>query len=377
MMIIWKHLKWVVSGLIVLISVLTLRFYTSTVNSNDNFVNVCDWYGMIDPSIIKQFEDETGIKVQYDLFDNNEVLEAKLLASNSGYDVVFPTALPYVMRQIPIGIYQPLNKTQLPNLKKLNHIIVDNMNDVDPNMTYVIPFYWGTLGVIIDEDKLKKLNIPVDVDSYDVLFNANNLKNLAQCGVGFLEESVDIFPLALLHLKENPLSESLEDLQLAYNQLKTLRPYIRKFSSARFMNDLIMGDLCVSQGWSGEAHQARDEVKKMNRSIRYFIPKEGSILWIDCIAIPAGAPHVKNAHAFINFLLRPDIAAKITNFTKIPTSVVEATPLVAREIATDPTIYPPLSVMKKMFMVKHNASQQGLELDRIRTKLWTAIRLNR
>lgn len=365
---------------IILIGVLCYRLLLSQQNmltDEKPIVNICDWYGMLTPDIIQEFEKETGIQVQHDVFDNNEVLEAKLLASNSGYDVVFPTASPYVMRQIHVGIYQKLNKELLSNFQDLNTLITKQMKEIDPELAYAIPFYWGTLGMLIDLDKVQKIDSSLELDSYNLIFNEKNLIKLKKVGVSFLEEAVDVIPLAQLYLGKDPQLETEKCLKEAVMHLKKLRPYIKRFTSTRFMNDVILGDIAVAQAWSGEAHQVKEEAKQMKRRIIYTIPKEGAILWIDCIAIPKGAPHPKNAHKLINFLMRPDIAARITNHTKIPTAMNKAQAFVDQAILNDRTIYPPLEVMQKLFMIKHDMTPKGLFFDRERTKLWTEIRLNR
>jgi len=354
---------------------LTERSFVS--KKEDLYVNVYDWYGMLSHEILRQFEEETGISVRYDLYDNNEVLEAKLLASNSGYDVVFPSASPYVSRQIEAGIYQPFDKSLLPNFKDFDPIIVEQMRFIDPDLTYSIPYYWGTIGIAFDADKISKLLPGAPQDSRDLLFNPENLKRLAPYGVSFLEEAIDVFPLILAYLGKDNDSTSPEDLELAYQHLLKLRPFIRRFTSSRFINDLVMGDVCIAQAWSGEAYQAIQEAKDVGRNIKYIIPKEGSTLWIDCIAIPVGAPHPKNAHTFINFLLRPDISAKISNEVFIPTIIQAGLDQVDPVIRNNPGLYPPREIMLKLRLDKPQKSEESIAYDKLRTRVWTKVRLNR
>lgn len=340
-------------------------------------VNVYDWYGMLSREIIQQFEKETGVRVRYDLYDNNEILEAKLLASNSGYDVVFPSASPYVARQVAVGIYQPLNKSLLTNLGKLDPFIETQMRLVDPDLKYALPYYWGTLGIAFDVDKMNALLPGVPQDSYDLLFNPENLKKLAPSGVSFLEEAIDVIPLVQNYLGKSRDSTEERDLEGACQHLLKLRPYIRRFTSGRFINDLVMGDVCIAQGWSGEAQQAEEEAKEVGRNIKYIIPKEGTTLWIDCIAVPVGAPHPKNAHLFINFLLRPDISAKITDHTRIPTAVQESYKLVDAHIRNNLNTFPSKEVMKKLHLDKPQTDEKSMNYDRLRTRAWAKVRLNR
>jgi putrescine transport system substrate-binding protein len=343
----------------------------------DAIVNVYDWYGMLPADIIQEFEKETGIRVRYDVYDNNEVLEAKLLASNSDFDVVFPTASPYVSRQIKVGIYQPLNKELLSNFKGVNKTITTHMNTVDPGMRYAIPYYWGTLGIAFDKDKVKARLPNVDLESYEILFNPENLKKLKSCGVSFLEEAIDVMPLIVAYLGRPSNSETVEDLKLTTEHLLKLRPSIKRFTSSRFMNDLVLGDVCIAQSWSGDAHQAERDAKELGRNIVYVVPKEGTTMWIDCMAIPVGSPHPINAHKFINFLLRPEICARITNKTKLPTVIDAALPLIDKDIQANKAIYPKPDVMKKLRLDAPQTSDASLKFDRERTKAWINIRLNR
>lgn len=340
-----------------------------------NYVNIYDWYGMISNDILLQFEQETGVRVRYDMYDNNEVLEAKLLASNSGYDVVFPSASPYAARQIQAGVYQKLNKTLLPNLKNLEPIILKHMLAIDSSRDFVIPYYWGTLGIAFDVDVIKTLLPDVDVTSYHLLLDPKNLERLSENGVCFLEEAIDIFPVVLRYLGKNPDVQSSEDLDLATQHLLKLRPFIRRFTSSRFINDLVTGEVCIAQAWSGEAQQAIREAKQTGRTLQYVIPKEGTTLWIDCMAIPEGAPHPKNAHLFINFLLRPDISSRLTNHTYIPTVVTAAKKMVSPEIRDDTTIYPDQEMMAKLRLDKPQLDPKSLAFDRLRTRAWTRVRL--
>lgn len=345
--------------------------------SEDAYVNVYDWYGMLSNDILRQFEQETGIHVRYDLYDNNGVLEGKLLASNSGYDVVFPSASPYVARQIIAGVYQPLDKSLLSNLKGLDPVIVQKMSIIDANMVYAIPYYWGTIGIVFDVDRVRQLVPGVCENSYDLIFNPENLKRLAPYGVSFLEEAIDVFPLILSYIGKDRDSIRSDDLESAYQHLLKLRPYIRRFASSRFVNDIIMGDSCIAQAWSGEAHDAIREAKLLGRNIKYVIPKEGTTLWIDCIAVPAGAPHPKNAHIFINFLLRPDISAKITNKISLPTVITAGLKMINESIRNDTSIYPSKEIMLKLHLDKPQMDVKSMEYDKLRTRTWAKVRLNR
>ena len=342
-----------------------------------NIVNVYCFYGMVPHTVLKQFEQETGIKVRFDVYDNNEILEAKLLATNSGYDVVMPTSPPYIGRQIAIGIYQPLKAELLPNLGPLDPTIVEKMQMVDPGLIYTVPYFWGTVGIAFDYDRVSALLPDVDLNSHALLFDPENLKRLAPHGISFFEEAIDVFPAILHYLGKNPNSDDLQDLEIARKHLEKLRPYIRRFTSSRFINDLIMGDVCLTQAWSGEAQQAVQEAKEVGRDIRFVTPKEGAGMFIDCLAIPKGARHPRNAHAFINFLIRPDIAAQVTNNTFIPTAILKSIPLVDDQIRNNKSIYPPLEVMKTLELYQLPQSEKSSAYERERNRLWAKIRLSR
>lgn len=360
----------------IIFAILWHFIYSPTAPKEDDYVNVYDWYGMLTKEIIHQFEQETGIKVRYDIYDNNEVLEAKLLASNSGYDVVFPSASPYVAWQIQAQVYQPINKKLLTNLKGIDPQIVEKMQDIDKDMTFAIPYYWGTIGFAVNVDKVDKLLPNVNLETLSNLLNPDILKILESHGISLLEEAVDIFPSVLIYLGLDPLDTDHITLTKVIKHLKLIRPYIKRFTSSRFINDLVMGDICLAHAWSGEALQAIQEAKESGKNLKYILPQEGGILWIDVIAIPAGAPHPHNAHKFINFMLKPEVAAKISQIALIPTSVMAAKKILPIDIQNNPGIYPSKEMMKKLFLNKPPKSVKELTYERERTRAWAKIRLN-
>ena len=336
-------------------------------------VNVYNWYASISAEILKEFEEETGIKVQYDLFDNNDMVEAKLLSGNSGYDVIFPSASPYIERQIKAGVYQKIQKDLIPNLKNLDPFIEMQMKVVDPNNEYSVPFFWGTFGfAYVEEIILKRLpNAPVD--SYRLLFDPKIVCHFKDDGVSLLDEAVDVFPPMLTYLNKDSHSDSVDDLQQAYENVMAIRPFIKRFSSSRFVNELVGGETCLAQAWSGEAQLAQklaDEVGKKIH-IRYVVPKEGGSLWIDAMIIPKAAPHVKNAHLFINFLLKPSISARLANVAQLAVANKTAHPLIDKSIREDQTIYPSPSVMARLKLDLPQTSSY----ERLRNRLWTQVRI--
>jgi putrescine transport system substrate-binding protein len=360
---------------IAIIAVVVLALFVTKPLHRRQCVNIYGWYGVLPQSALEQFEKETGIHVHYDVFDNNEMLEAKLLASNSGYDVVMPTVTPYGARQLFLKIYQPIDRKLLPNLGKIEPMLAEKMKNVDPQMKFILPFYWGTTGIAFNEDLLNMIIPNVPKDSVRLLFDLDVLKKLSPYGVSLLQEAVDIFPLFLKYAGRKQDSRSLEDLWFASQHLAVISRYVRRFSSSRFITDLIFGDVCVAQAWSGEALRAISDARKIGRNIRYVIPKDCGDIWIDALAIPIGAPNVKNAHAFINFLIRPDISAQITNYTQIATMVVDAKPFIEKKLLENALIFPPDDVCQTLHIAPVFMGKAADVYDRIRTRMWAQIKM--
>eukprot|EP01099_Mayorella_cantabrigiensis_P004561 TRINITY_DN3433_c0_g1_i1.p1 TRINITY_DN3433_c0_g1~~TRINITY_DN3433_c0_g1_i1.p1 ORF type:complete len:373 (+),score=22.13 TRINITY_DN3433_c0_g1_i1:21-1139(+) len=313
------------------------------------YLNVYNWYGVIPEFILRQFEAETGIHIQYDLYDNNEILEAKLLAGRSGYDIVFPSASPYLERQIRAGVFQRLDKSHLDNLRHLDPAFLDRMQAVDPGLNYSIPFFWGTFGFAYVEEMILARMPDAPVQSYRMLFDPNVVSQFKSCGVALLDEAVDVYPAIMSFLGYDPQSSDLNVLKAAQQQLLKARPFISRFLGQRFANELVSGEVCLTQAWSGDIQLAQQQAREAKRktTIRYVIPDDGGTLWIDGICIPKDAPHPQNAYLFINFLMRPEISAAITNSTLCPTTNKGARPLLNKEIRNNETLYPsPESIEK-------------------------------
>lgn len=357
------------------IALKALFYQTPSSVEEEPYVNVYNWYGMIPANLIEQFERETGLTVLYDLYDNNEIVEAKLFSGNSGYDIVFPSASPYICRQLEAGVYQKINKELLSNLGHIDPIIYERMRIADPTLEYTIPYYWGTFGfAYVEEEILKRLpNAPTH--SYRMLFDPEVVSHFSDCGVTLLDEAVDIYPAILAYLGINPHSDSQEDLNMAQKHLTAIRLYVSRFSSSRFVNELVAGESCLAQAWSGEAQLAQQRADEVGKPIhiRYVVPEEGGTMWIDAITIPKDAPHPKNAHKFINFLLRPDIAAAIANDIQLAVANKDALPLIDEKIKNDPTIFPKPETMAKLQLDK----PQTLGYERQRTRLWTQFRIGK
>lgn len=340
--------------------------------NNSEYVNVYNWYGQLPREVIEQFERETNIKVNYDVFDNNEMLEAKLFASNSGYDVVFPSAIPYAKRQIAANIYMPLNFSLLPNYKLIHPHLLKEIKKIDPELRYVLPYIWGTTGIIYNKDILDKLPIKKEhLDSVQLLFNEESAKQIAPYGISFLDEAIDVFPMLYRALELYPYEHSTQALSIGIQHLKTIRPFIKRFSSDRISNDILTDEIAAAMYWSGDAYRTILMGKKIGKNLVFFIPKEGASLWIDTIAIPKGAPNPQNAHKFINFCLRPDIAAMITNELYIITAINTSTSHIDPKILEKSFLFPSQDEMKKLIL---DTSSQTNDFEKKRLRLWTKIK---
>lgn len=342
-------------------------------SDEDPYVNVYNWYAVIPQDVLKEFEEETGIKIRYDLYDNNEILEAKLLSGNSGYDVIFPSASPYVIRHIQADMYERLDKSLLPNFKYVDQDVNEKLRFADPELDHAIAYYWGTFGFLYVEEEILKRFPNAPVDSYRLLFDPEVVSKFSDCGVTLLDEAVDVYPQVLTYLGKDPRSENLQDLEEAQEHLLKVRPYIKRFSSLRFLNEIVSGESCLAQAWSGEAQAAQERADEVGRKVhmKYTVPKEGGVMWIDVVAIPKGAPHLKNAHLFINFLLRPDISARVTNATNIAVANTQSLEFVHEKLLNDSTVFPPRELLQKLELDR----LQEPDYERKRTRYWTQVRV--
>jgi putrescine transport system substrate-binding protein len=366
-----KTISTVALGILLLVWGIS-SFISSTkphsLTGEEPYLNVYNWYGMIPESLLHQFEEETGIHVRYDLYDNNEILEAKLLAGRSGYDIVFPSASPYIEREIRAGAFQKLDKSKLTNLHHLDPEFEERMQLVDPGLNYCIPFYWGTFGFAYVEEIVLARMPDAPVNSYRMLFDPDVVSKFQSCGVTLLDEAVDVYPALMTYLGLDPQSTNLDDLKTAQQHLLKIRPSISRFLGQRFASELVSGEVCLTQAWSGDVQVAQQQAKEAKRktTIRYVVPEEGGTLWIDAICMPKDAPHPNNAYVFINFLMRPDISAHITNTLLFPTTNKTAKSLIREEIRNDETLYPRPEVFKRLKLDKI----QNSGYEEIRTRYW-------
>jgi putrescine transport system substrate-binding protein len=334
----------------------------------EKILHVFNWSDYIAEDTIKNFEAQTGIKVTYDVFDSNDVLETRLLAGNSGFDVVVPSAS-FLERQIKAGVFQKLDKSQLPNLKNMDPDVMQRVALHDPGNEYSVDYFWGTTGIGYNEAKVKKILGDTPLDSWDFIFDPKQVAKFKDCGVSVLDASDEMLKITLAWMGRDPNSQKEEDLRAAEEKLMAIRPFIRKIHSSQYIEDLANGDLCVAVGWSGDILQSRDRAVEAGQGtvIKYVIPKEGTIVWFDTLAIPADAKHPKNAHAFINYLMDPQVAANNSNFVNYANGNAASLPMVNDEVKNDPGIYPTPEVKAKLFpSLSYNE-----DFTRLMTRMWT------
>jgi putrescine transport system substrate-binding protein len=359
-------------GATVALACMTALVMSARGQAPERVVNVYNWSDYIAPNVLGDFTKATGIKVRYDTFDSNDTLEAKLLAGKSGYDVVVPTAY-FLERQIKAGIFQKLDKSKLPNLANLWPEISKRLAAYDPGNQYAVNYMWGTTGVGYNAAATKRiLGGDGAVHSWDLIFKPESLAKFKDCGVDMLDSADDIFPAALAYLGLDPNSTAPKDLERAAELVSKVRPSVRKFHSSEYLNALATGEICLVVGWSGDIKQAQKRAAEAKNSvhIRYSIPDDRAQMWFDNLAIPKDAPHVAEAHAFINYLQEPEVAARNTNFLGYPNGNLASQKLIDKAILNDPTIYPPADTMAKLFTI----SARNPRAQRLENRLWVKVK---
>jgi putrescine transport system substrate-binding protein len=342
-------------------------------------VNVYNWSDYVAPGVIEAFTKETGIKVRYDTFDSNDTLEAKLLAGKSGYDVVAPTAY-FLERQIRAGIFQKLDRSKLSNLGNVWPEIARRLATYDPGNAHAINYMWGTTGIGFNVKKAQAIlgadaKLPAAMASWDIVFKPESLARFKDCGIHMLDSADDLFSAALNHLGLNPNSKAPADLEKAAALLMTIRPHVRKFHSSEFLNALASGEICLVLGWSGDIKQAqrRAAEAKTGIEIGYVIPKGGTQMWFDNFAIPKDAKNVAEAHTFIDYMLRADVAAKNSNFIAYANGNLASQKLIDPAILNDRSIYPDEETMKSLYIITANDQKT----QRLINRLWTRVKTGR
>ncbi|SCK21093.1 polyamine ABC transporter substrate-binding protein [Vogesella sp. LIG4] len=341
-------------------------------HAEPGYVNVYNWGNSIAKDTNANFSKATGIKVRYSEFDSNDTLQAKLLAGNSGYDVVVPSDA-YFSRQIQSGLFRKLDKSKIPNIAKLDPHLMSILAGADPGNLYGIPLNWGTDGIGINEQKVQAaLGKNAPLDSWDLLFKPEYVSKLSKCGVSVLDSPLDAFGTALFYLKKNPMSSNPADYQQAFELLKKIRPYITQFNSSTYINDLAGGDVCMAFGWSGDVNTARLSAlaAKKPYSIKYLIPKEGTAIWFDVMAVPKNAPNPDAAMKWINHAISEKEAAALSNETFYPSAVPAARKLLQPEVLADTAVYPDAAILNRTFSVK----SLPVEIMHLETRLWQQLK---
>jgi putrescine transport system substrate-binding protein len=312
-------------------------------------LNVYNWSDYIDESVIADFEKETGIDVTYDVFDSNEVLETKLLAGATGYDIVVPSAN-FLERQIKAGIFQTLDKSKLPNLANMDPALMAKVARHDPDNAHSVNYLWGTTGIGFNKDKIAERMKDAPTDSLAIFYDPKIVSKFKDCGVAVLDSPTEVVGTVLIYLGKDPNSEIPEDLAAAEKVLMSVRPFIKYVHSSKFIDDLANGEICMAMGWSGDVFQARDRAAEASNGINidFKIPREGTTMFFDMLAIPKDAKNVENAHAFINYLMRPEVAAKNTNYVSYASFNVPAQKLVDPDVLANPAIYPTEEVKARL-----------------------------
>ena len=348
---------------------------TQAVAQNARVVNVYNWSDYIDPKVIEDFTRETGIKVQYDTFDANETLETKLLAGKSGYDVVVPTAY-FLERQVKAGVFQKLDKSKLKNLGNVWPDIAKRLAVYDPGNQYAVNYMWGTTGIGFNVEAMRERLGPTGtIDSWDIVFKPENLAKFQDCGIHMLDSADDIIPAALHFLGLNPNSNDPKDLDKAAELLMKVRPSVRKFHSSEYLNALAAGEICLVVGWSGDIKQAQKRALEAKNGVEigYAIPKEGAQMFFDNLSIPKDAGHVDEAHAFIDYLLRPEVAAKNSNLVAYANGTLASQKFLDKSVLDDKSVYPDAATMDRLYTV----SARDQKSQRVVNRLWTKIKTGR
>ncbi|MEK0083824.1 polyamine ABC transporter substrate-binding protein [Geminicoccaceae bacterium SYSU G07066] len=339
-------------------------------HAQDKVVRIYNWSDYIDESILEDFTKETGIKVVYDVYDSNEVLETKLLAGNTGYDLVVPSGN-FLGRQIQAGVFQKLDKSRIPNWKNLDPKLMAEAAKYDPGNEHAFIYMWGTTGIAYNVDKIKERMPDAPVDSWKLVFDPAIVAKFKDCGIMMLDAADDLIPIALNYIGEDPDTKDPKVIAKGAAVLEKVRPFVRKFHSSENINALANGDICISVMYSGDAGIAatRAEEAKNGVSIEYRIPKEGALLWFDMMAMPKDAPDPENAYAFMNYLLQPEVIAKSSNAVTYPNAVPASYALIDEEVRNNPNLFPPEELKKKLFVV----TPYDQKVQRAVTRMWTKI----
>jgi putrescine transport system substrate-binding protein len=340
----------------------------------ERVLNVYNWSDYVDPAVLQDFTRETGIRLRYDTFDSNDTLEVKLLTGKSGYDIVVPTAY-FLERQIKARLFRPLDKEKLPNLRHAWPEITARLAVYDPGNTFAVNYMWGTTGIGYNVQKAREILGGAVPDSWDIVFKPESLARFKDCGVMMLDSADDIMPAALHYLKLNPNSTDPAELERAAELLGKVRPFVRKFHSSEYLTALASGEICLVVGWSGDIKQAQKRAAEAKAGVEvgYAIPSGGAQMFFDNFAIPKDARNVEEAHAFIDYMLRPEVAARNSNFLGYPNGNLASQKLIAPAILNDRAVYPDAETMRSLYLV----TARDLKSQRLLNRLWTRVKTGR
>jgi putrescine transport system substrate-binding protein len=358
------------------LAVLALGAASAQAQEEEKILNVYNWSDYIAEDTIKTFEKETGIKVRYDNYDNNEILHAKLVAGKTGYDVVVPSSY-WGKLQADGGLLRKIDKSKIPNLKYLDPDIEATLAKLDPGNQFMVDWLWGytTVGINVEKVKAALGSMPMPDNAWDLVFKPEYMAKLKSCGVSFLDSPTDVVPAALHYLGKPPFTRNQADFQAVPGLLKAVRPYITLFSSSGYINDMANGSICAALGWSGDMNIARQRAidGKTGQNIQVLIPKTGGVLFFDTMVIPTDAPHPDNAHKFINYILKPEVHAALTNKVFYANPNKASRPFIKPEVANNPTVFPPAADMQKMALPDAVTNDVRRSMTRIYTAFKTGV----
>lgn len=352
-------------------SLAALMLLASTSHAAET-VNIYNWTDYIAPDTLKNFETASGYKTSYKTYETNEELNTKLTTGHSGYDVVFPS-VHFMGRQIEKGLLKTLDKRQLPNWKNLNPVLLKALDNSDPGNQHGFPYLWGSTGIGYNVAMVKAaLGKDAPLNSWDLILKPETIKKLAQCGVAIIDSAPAMLPITLNYLGLDPHSEKPEDYVRAQAVLSSVRPYVRDFSSSQYIADLATGKICVAVGYSGDISQAQEQAAQTGPAIaiNYVVPKEGAPMWFDMVAIPEDAPNPKAAYAFLNYLLRPDVIAGITNVVHYANGNEKADALIKPGLWSDTDVYPDADMLDRLFAMAPISAR----MDQLREGIWNSIK---
>ena len=361
-----------------LFAIMSIAFATTTIsgsigikaNAQERTLRIYNWSDYIDPQILEDFTSSTGIEIVYDVYDNNDILETKLLAGNTGYDLVVPTAY-FLARQLQAGVFEQLSRDKIPNWGELDPALMARAATYDPGNAHGFIYLWGTTAFAFNEEAISQRMPDAPTSSWRMLLDPSVVSRFADCGVYMLDAADEAIPTALNYLGLDPNSTVPEELERAAGVLKEVRPYVRKFHSSENINALANDDICLAQIYSGDAGIAAARAEEAGNGVmlRYVIPEEGAQLWFDMLAMPKDAPHKENAYAFMNYILQPQVIARSTNFVTYPNAVPASLEYVEADLRNDPNVYPPEQVRQRLY----TKTPYDLRTQRIVTRLWQQI----